>query len=95
MHVTSHIRLVLRVLLEVTLHVAEYFYFSLVCMKQKLSSKFYVTHDLCIIQIYTIMAPTNAHKYMTVNIYTVNSYMSLDVCKVTLWLYDSNSVKVP
>ena len=67
-------------MLKVTLHVAEYFYFSLLCMKQKLSSKFYVIHDLCIIEIYTIMVPTNAHKYMTVNIYTFNSYMSLDVC---------------
>jgi len=68
------------VLLEVTLHVAEYFYFSLVCMKQKLLLKLYVIHDLCIIQIYTIMAPKYAHKYMTVNIYTINSCMSLDVC---------------
>jgi len=75
-----NIRLVLRVLLEVTLHVADYFYFSLVCMKQKLSLKFYVSHELCIIQICTIMAPTNEHKYMTVSIYTINSYMSLNVC---------------
>jgi hypothetical protein len=80
MCVTSHIRLVLWVLLEVTLHVADYFYFSSVCMKQKLSLKFYVIHDICIILIYTIMAPTNAHKYMTVSIYTINSYVSLDVC---------------
>jgi len=71
-------------LLEVTLHVAECFYFSLVCVKQKLSSKFYVTHDLCIIQIYTIMAPTNAHKYTTLNIYTINSYMSLDVMAIRI-----------
>jgi hypothetical protein len=46
---------------EVTLCVADYFYFSLVCVKKKLSLTFYVIHDLCIIQIYTIMTLTNAH----------------------------------
>jgi hypothetical protein len=59
--VTSHInislyRLVLQVLPEVTLHLAHYFYFSLVYMKKKLSLTFCVIHDLCIIQKYAIMA---------------------------------------
>lgn len=60
MCVTSRIRLVPLGVGEVTLYVVDYFYFSLVCMKKKLSLTFYMIHDLCVIQIYTVMALTNA-----------------------------------
>ena len=31
--------------------------------------KFYMTHDPCIIRIYTIIIPTNAHKYFKISLY--------------------------
>jgi hypothetical protein len=39
------------------------------CSCQRQVSKLYVTHDPCMIRIYTIMVPTNAHIYIKFSLY--------------------------